>query len=215
MAAVDGNAVVDEGRKYLGDKYVYGAEGPSTFDCSGLVQYVFGRFGVKLPRTSEQQWRAGKAVALKDLKPGDLVFSEMGSGGPGHVGIFAGPHNFGDGRGVVPVVLEAPHTGDVVKYLPLTQFGAVGYRRVTGVTPGTQDTGEAGAVEGAAGGGLLSFPGEITGFFRTAYDDLSSTADFFTAFFQPSTYVRMGAGLLGTIFVGAGLLFLMREGAAG
>lgn len=72
-----------------GDPYVYGAEGPNAFDCSGLVQYVFGKLGYELPRTTQAQYAAVTHVARSDLRPGDLVFL-FGSGGAYHVGIYAG-----------------------------------------------------------------------------------------------------------------------------
>ena len=68
--------------RYLGTRYRYGGKTPATgFDCSGFVQYVFGRNSVNLPRTSRQQATAGRALAARvdSLKPGDLmVFSSKG-----------------------------------------------------------------------------------------------------------------------------------------
>ena len=83
------------------------AQGANTvgFDCSGLTQYAFAKFGVKIPRVSYEQFRAGKPVPLNAMRPGDLVFFHPGSNGPGHVGIFIGNGKF----------LQAPQTGDVVK----------------------------------------------------------------------------------------------------
>lgn len=101
----------------IGDPYVWGAEGPNAFDCSGLVQYSAEQAGIKsMPRTSQEQYAATAShpVNPQDLKPGDLVFSEFGADGPGHVMIYAGNGN----------VVEAPHTGDVVKLYPLSQVGS-------------------------------------------------------------------------------------------
>lgn len=68
-------AAVDVGRQYLGVPYVFGGTNPATgLDCSGLVQLVFRRLGVSLPRTAQAQFDATARVALDDLQPGDLVF---------------------------------------------------------------------------------------------------------------------------------------------
>lgn len=72
-----------------GAPYVYGAEGPSAFDCSGLVQYVFGKLGHDLPRTTQAQYGAVTHVSRGELRPGDLVFLFRG-GSAYHVGIYAG-----------------------------------------------------------------------------------------------------------------------------
>ena len=74
----------------IGDPYVWGATGPSSFDCSGLVQWAFRQIGKSLPRTSEQQAQAGIPVDEKDLQPGDVVtfYSDVS-----HVGIYAGNGN--------------------------------------------------------------------------------------------------------------------------
>lgn len=72
-----------------GDPYVWGADGPDAFDCSGLVQYVFGKLGYDLPRTTQAQYEAVQHVSQDNLRPGDLVFL-FGSGGAYHVGIYAG-----------------------------------------------------------------------------------------------------------------------------
>jgi peptidoglycan hydrolase-like protein with peptidoglycan-binding domain len=58
----------------LGKPYRWGAEGPNSFDCSGLVQTAYARAGIALPRVSRQQYGAGKLVRLRALQPGDLLF---------------------------------------------------------------------------------------------------------------------------------------------
>ena len=74
-------------RAQIGKAYVYGGVGPEVFDCSGLTGSAWRAAGVSLPRTSQQQFRAGRPVALEDLAPGDLVFyySDIS-----HVGLYAG-----------------------------------------------------------------------------------------------------------------------------
>jgi peptidoglycan hydrolase-like protein with peptidoglycan-binding domain len=61
-------------KRELGVRYVYGGESPSGFDCSGLMQYVYARLGVQIPRVAADQYRAGRHVSRADLRPGDLVF---------------------------------------------------------------------------------------------------------------------------------------------
>ncbi|WP_242606132.1 C40 family peptidase [Frankia sp. Cppng1_Ct_nod] len=87
-----------------GKPYVYGAEGPYSFDCSGLVQYVFKQLGRSLPRTAEEQYAATTRISQYNKQIGDLIFF----GEPGniyHEGIYAG-----DG-----MIWVAPKSGDVVK----------------------------------------------------------------------------------------------------
>lgn len=74
----------------IGDPYVWGATGPSSFDCSGLVQWAFRQIGKNLPRTSEAQAQAGIPVDRNDLQPGDVItfYSDVS-----HVGIYAGNGN--------------------------------------------------------------------------------------------------------------------------
>lgn len=84
------NAVAKLAKKQVGKPYVYGATGPSAFDCSGLAQYVYKKAANKtLPRTTYSQVNKGKRVSLNYLKKGDLLF--WGSTfSPYHVGIYVG-----------------------------------------------------------------------------------------------------------------------------
>ncbi|HEX3004435.1 MAG TPA: NlpC/P60 family protein [Angustibacter sp.] len=103
----------------LGLPYVWGATGPSSFDCSGLTQWAYAQAGVRLPRTSREQYAQLPKVPLDQLAPGDLVFYAVDVADPAtihHVGIY-----LGDG-----LSLYAPQTGSVVK------IGAVGYGRIIG-----------------------------------------------------------------------------------
>ncbi|HET7470035.1 MAG TPA: C40 family peptidase [Gemmatimonadales bacterium] len=82
--------------RYVGTPYRYGGESPAEgFDCSGFVQYVFGRQGVELPRTSSLQAGAGRAAprVVGALQPGDLMFFASKGRRVDHVAIYAG-----DGR---------------------------------------------------------------------------------------------------------------------
>lgn len=99
----------------LGRPYVWGAEGPDRFDCSGLVQWAYARTGVHLPRTTYQQIYEGVPVARSQVRPGDLVFPHTG-----HVQIAIGGG----------LVVEAPQPGATVQ---ISRMGpAVAIRRVAG-----------------------------------------------------------------------------------
>ena len=78
---------------FLGRPYVYGANGPNAFDCSGFTSYVYRHFGVSLPRTARSQFSAGSAVSRNNLAPGDLVFFNT-VGYLGHVGLYIGGGDF-------------------------------------------------------------------------------------------------------------------------
>jgi cell wall-associated NlpC family hydrolase len=73
-----------------GDPYRYGAEGPERFDCSGLVQYSYGRAGLRLPRTSRGQARHARRIRRRKMRPGDLMFFHTRRGRVYHVAIFTG-----------------------------------------------------------------------------------------------------------------------------
>jgi cell wall-associated NlpC family hydrolase len=91
-----------------GKPYVYGAEGPYAFDCSGLVQYVFKQLGRFLPRTAQQQFATSVRVPQAGKQPGDLIFF----GTPNnitHVAIYAGNG----------YVWSAPETGRTVSLVPI------------------------------------------------------------------------------------------------
>lgn len=101
-------AILDIAAKQLGKPYQWGATGPNKFDCSGLVQFVYkNALGVDIPRTSSAQanWKGVRTVSEDQARPGDLVYH------PGHIMIFL---RNSDKPGK-PIVLHAPHTGDVVK----------------------------------------------------------------------------------------------------
>jgi hypothetical protein len=110
---------VSEAERFLGVPYVWGGATPTGFDCSGLVQYVYGSVGVHLPRTTYTQVKVGSPVAsLTQAQPGDLVFFAGSDGtptSPGHVGIYVG-----DGK-----MIDAPYTGTVVQVQTVTSAGTV------------------------------------------------------------------------------------------
>lgn len=97
-SSTSGNAIIRTAKRYLGRRYVWGAEGPSTFDCSGFTQYVMKKSkGVTLPRVSRKQAYYGKYVTFSHLRPGDLIFfdtSHSRRGYVNHVGIYIGNGKF-------------------------------------------------------------------------------------------------------------------------
>jgi len=89
------NNVIKAAKKYLGAKYVYGANSRRAVDCSGFVQRVFRENKIKLPRTSKAQYKIGIPISKKNLQPGDLVFfSSTKTNFIAHVGIYIGFGNF-------------------------------------------------------------------------------------------------------------------------
>jgi len=109
QASAEQIAVVREAMRYLGVPYLYGGAAPGTgFDCSGLVMYVYAKFGVNLPHFAAWQEEKGTPVPFDRLQPADLVFF----GSPiHHVGMYVGKGRF----------IHAPHTGDVVRIAVLAE----------------------------------------------------------------------------------------------
>lgn len=109
--------IISLGMQFLGTPYVWGGTTPGGFDCSGLMQYIFGKNGVKLPRISYQQANFGTRVGLNKLQPGDLVAWDDSSrnAGADHIALFVGYDKNGK-----PQILEAPHTGADVRMRTMT-----------------------------------------------------------------------------------------------
>lgn len=113
--AAKADKVLSFARSQIGKPYVWGASGPSSYDCSGLTQAAWKAAGVDLPRTTWDQVKVGERVATKDLLPGDLVFFYDDIS---HVGIY-----IGDGK-----MIHAPKPGANVReesiyYMPI--YGSV------------------------------------------------------------------------------------------
>lgn len=92
-----GFKLISLAKQKLGKRYVWGATGSNTFDCSGLTSYVCRKNGIHIPRRAIAQSRVGKRIAMKDLKVGDLVFfdtSKHRRGYVNHVGIYIGNGKF-------------------------------------------------------------------------------------------------------------------------
>jgi cell wall-associated NlpC family hydrolase len=93
----------------IGDAYVYAANGPDTFDCSGLTQQAWKAAGVSIPRTSFDQYADLPHVSEADLRPGDLVFFFPTSEGPSHVGVYVGNGMY----------VQATHPGSYIQWASL------------------------------------------------------------------------------------------------
>ncbi|MEU6355173.1 NlpC/P60 family protein [Streptomyces sp. NPDC047072] len=105
-------AAVAAARSAVGKPYVWGANGPNGFDCSGLMQWSYAQAGVALPRTSQAQRYAGRQVPLSQAQPGDLVTYR---GDASHVGMYVG-----NGQ-----VVHAPYPGAPVRYDPVDMMPGV------------------------------------------------------------------------------------------
>jgi cell wall-associated NlpC family hydrolase len=100
-----------------GMPYVWGAAGPTSFDCSGLVQWAMAQAGVQMPRVAADQARTGPAVPVSQLQPGDLLFYHTDPTDPGyisHVAIYLGNDE----------MLQAPQTGENVEVVPADLSGS-------------------------------------------------------------------------------------------
>lgn len=103
--------VINSAKTHLGKPYVYGAAGPDSFDCSGLVQVAFAAAGHALGRTTLDQESAGTTISVAEAQAGDLVF--WGShGGTYHVGISTGDGSY----------IHAPVPGDVVQIATVASY---------------------------------------------------------------------------------------------
>ncbi|MFF5172447.1 NlpC/P60 family protein [Micromonospora sp. NPDC000089] len=102
----------------VGDPYVWGATGPSSFDCSGLTQFAYKAAGIYLTHFTGAQWGEGKSVSRSEARPGDLVFffSDLH-----HVGLY-----LGDGK-----MVHAPRTGKPVQVTNIDYMPVAGFRRVS------------------------------------------------------------------------------------
>ncbi|WP_335981205.1 MULTISPECIES: bifunctional lytic transglycosylase/C40 family peptidase [Streptomycetaceae] len=112
----------------LGTKYLWGGEGTAAqggrFDCSGLTQASYRAVGVTLPRVANDQWNAGPHPSRAELLPGDLVFFAYDLSDPRsihHVGIYVGGG----------YMIDAPHTGAVIRFDPIDSPDYIGATRVT------------------------------------------------------------------------------------
>ncbi|WP_406382940.1 C40 family peptidase [Streptomyces sp. NBC_01618] len=97
-ASASGKKAVAFATAQIGKPYVWGAEGPGSYDCSGLTSQAWAAAGRPIPRTSQEQWRRLPRIAVKDMRPGDLIIYH---GDASHVGMY-----IGDGA-----IVHAPRPG--------------------------------------------------------------------------------------------------------
>jgi cell wall-associated NlpC family hydrolase len=102
---LDSYALVTTALGLRGAGYRYGGEDPGGFDCSGFTQYVFAQHHVLLPREVQDQFKTGKPVRARDLRPGDLLFFSTTAPGASHVGIALDRNEF----------VHAPSSAGVVR----------------------------------------------------------------------------------------------------
>jgi cell wall-associated NlpC family hydrolase len=105
----------------LGKPYVYGATGPNSFDCSGLTQFSWAAAGVHIPRTADEQWHGLPTVSDGSQVPGDLCFYSKNGTWAHHVAMVTDVAN--------NQMINAPHTGDVVRYAGIRNKDFVGFGR--------------------------------------------------------------------------------------
>lgn len=198
--SVTGAQIVSEVKKFLGDPYIYGAAGPTTFDCSGLVQYALTKLGVKaVPRTSEAQYGWAQKISASQLQPGDLVFSQWpgDNASPGHVAIYAGGGQ----------IIEAPAPGMSVHQIPLDasyKSHVIGYGRAPGLPAAS------GASSGGGGGLLgLVLPQQVLDVFSGA-EQLAQSAMWII---NPENWARIMAGAFGFFLAAFGVGFLIAAAA--
>ena len=113
----DAAGAVEEARRQLGKPYEWGAAGPNSFDCSGLTMWSWGHAGHSLPHSAAAQYNSTTRIPISALQPGDLVF--FGSD-IHHMGIYVGGGQ----------MIEAPHSGAVVRYASIYRSDLMGAGRV-------------------------------------------------------------------------------------
>ncbi|MER7638030.1 NlpC/P60 family protein [Streptomyces sp. NPDC126522] len=115
-ATAAGKKAIAFATRQLGKPYVWGAEGPDSYDCSGLTSQAWLAAGVTIPRTSEMQWAQLKHVPIEDMRPGDLIiyFSDAS-----HVAIYVGGGN----------IISAPRPGRYVYESPAASMRILGVVR--------------------------------------------------------------------------------------
>lgn len=226
MAPPTGAQIVAYARQQLGEPYVWGAEGPDRFDCSGLVNYVYKHFGISTPRTTSDMMSSKSPlipINAGQLQPGDLILSHWGNNkAHSHVAMYAG-----DGK-----VIEASHPGTNVRVLTYgdsyrSHTDAI--RRVPGVngaaggggSTGGGVLGTAGGLVGGVIGDWIPQPGNVTdaltnlgnamGGIASSVAEGGQLAGTIGRALLPSNMLRAGMFVFGTVFILLGILFLARE----
>lgn len=173
--AISGQEIAAYAKQYIGTPYVWGGNSlQSGIDCSGLVQQVYKKFGLSVPRVTYDQIGTGKAVKMDGLQVGDMIFFDFGGqSGPDHVGIYLGDGKF----------IHAPRPGKGVEISDLKsgyyQDTFVGGRRVSGIQGGGP-SGEWDPSGGTAEAKLS--PEELAAEYGFAYSFLQSVPELKTKF---------------------------------
>ncbi|MFE9607897.1 NlpC/P60 family protein [Streptomyces sp. NPDC006012] len=115
-AGAAGRKAIAFATRQLGKPYVWGAQGPSSFDCSGLTSQAWLAAGIPIPRTSQEQWRQLKHVPVEKMRPGDLIIYFSGAT---HVAIY-----IGEGQ-----IIHAPRPGRWVTVAPAASMAILGVVR--------------------------------------------------------------------------------------
>lgn len=202
-----GQDLADAVTQSIGDEYVYGATGPKTFDCSGLIYYWAKQLGYpNVPRTSEDQFAkaAGrttysqgsfKASDVGKLSAGDLIFSQWpgDNAPPGHVAVYVG-----NGQ-----VVEAPGTGQKVHKIPLdTGYFShiIGTGRLGGTPTGGVGIGSPGTPANTGGSDPLGIGALV--------NDFADFAKLMGEFVNPGFWISTGILIVGVIFFAIGIRYL-------
>ena len=109
----EANRAIRYARKQLGKPYKWGAEGPKSYDCSGLTSEAWAHAGTPIPRTSQEQWARLDRIPLTELRPGDLVVYFPDAT---HVAMYVGKGK----------VIQAPRTGEKIKVSPIASNPVLG-----------------------------------------------------------------------------------------
>lgn len=191
----------------IGKPYVWGAAGPNSFDCSGLMMWAFGKHGIKLPRVSRDQARFGTRIPTEARRAGDLIFTSWDRDPDvDHVALLVSHDE----------IIQAPQPGQPVQRVKLSPAYL---KHVTNVQriPG---------LVGNIGGGPsetttnLNLP-DLAGAIRGVADSISSVgkgvegvgniASKAMWLALPTTWVRITTGVLGVGFIFVGVRFLITE----
>lgn len=118
------NTVIQAALSRRGDTYVWGAAGPSAFDCSGLIEWSYGQAGISLPHSSRAMYDYGQPVSYGSWQPGDLLFWGSSAAAIHHVAMYVG-----NGE-----IVQAPTDGVPVQVVPISGGGIdyYGSRRIVG-----------------------------------------------------------------------------------
>jgi cell wall-associated NlpC family hydrolase len=126
-SSAQGLAAVHYAESQIGVPYVWGGETPGAgFDCSGLVQWAWGKAGIAIPRTTESEWPAMVHVPLTELQPGDLLYYNNldGDNAVDHVVMYVGSGPYG-----TSTIIAAAYTGTKINFAPLFTNGLIGAAR--------------------------------------------------------------------------------------